>query len=429
MLVNEIDVDFPVARVFLPLLQPARYLGAHGGRGSGKSHFFAERLIEECLYNPNLRVVCIREIQLSLAQSVKRLLEDKIKLYGLEPFFDITKTEIRLKKGTGIIIFQGMQNHTAVTIKSLEGFHIAWVEEAQSLSQTSLNLLLPTIREKDSQVWFSWNPYRKKDAIEKLLRPHDELGKRLPGPVDAIVVEANWRDNPWISDVLLNEMRRDRERDPDKYQHVWLGKYMTHSSARVFKNFRVERFATPPGARFMFGCDWGFAKDPSVLLRMFAIGRKLYIDRERWKVGLEIDHHPAFWAGTDKQEPKRWTNPHPLEWTGIPGSMQWPLIADSADPQNISYMRRRGFENMRPAIKGPNSIEQGIEFLKSFDIVIHADECPHTVEEFGGFAFKIDPKTEEVLGELEDKENHTIDSARYGSEPIRRSSPTYIGNY
>lgn len=423
-------LSLPTAEVFVPLLEPsARYLGAHGGRGSGKSHFFAELLVEECVMDPDLRAVCIREVQLSLAQSVKRLIEDKIKALGLDSYFDVRRDEIRLSRGRGVIIFQGMQNHTSDSIKSLEGFKRAWVEEAQSLSQRSLDLLLPTIRADGSQVWFSWNPRKVKDAVEKLLRPRAD-GILLPSPPGIITVEANWRDNPWINDVLLAEMRRDRERDPDKYQHVWLGKYAQRSSARVFRNFKAERFVTPSTARFMFGADWGFAKDPTVLLRTFAIGRKLYIDRERWATGLEIDHTPAFWAGTDTASPSRWHNPKPHLWKGIEGATRWPLIADSADPQNISYMRRHGFENIRPSIKGPNSVEQGIEFLKSFDIVIHPDECPHTLEEFGGYSYKVDPKTEEVLPVLEDDKNHTIDSARYGSEPLRRSTGTITqGSY
>ena len=179
------------APVFEPLLQPSRYKGAWGGRGSGKSHFFAELLIEECLLNPGLRAVCIREVQKSLKESAKRLVEDKISEYGLaNAGFEVLRDEIRTPGG-GLIIFQGMQDHTAESIKSLEGFGRAWIEEAQSLSSRSLSLLRPTIRAPGSELWFSWNPRRKSDPVDKMLRG-DEL------PTDAIVVKANYSDNPWL---------------------------------------------------------------------------------------------------------------------------------------------------------------------------------------------------------------------------------------
>jgi phage terminase large subunit len=212
-------LQIQTARDFIPLLAPSRYKGAWGGgEGSGKSHFFAESLIEYAFLHPGLRAVCIREVQKSLEQSVKRLIEDKIVALEVGSSFGVLKTEIATPGG-GLVIFQGMQNHTAESIKSLEGYDIAWVEEAQSLSQRSLDLLRPTIRKPNSELWFSWNPTDKKDPVEQLLRSEP----RMPG---SIVVSSNWSGNPWFPDVLREEMEWDRRRDPDKYAWIWGGNYL-----------------------------------------------------------------------------------------------------------------------------------------------------------------------------------------------------------
>jgi len=205
-----------VARVYRPLLDQSRYKGAYGGRGSGKSHFFAEQIVVESIANPGLRSVCIREVQRTLAQSAKRLIEDKIAALGVGHLFGIFTDRIETPGG-GLITFAGMQDHTAESIKSLEGVGRAWIEEAQTLSARSLALLRPTIRAEGSEIWASWNPTRKSDAIDVFLR-----GSDLPG---AIVVKANWRDNPWFPAVLEDERKLDLERYPDRYDHIWEGGY------------------------------------------------------------------------------------------------------------------------------------------------------------------------------------------------------------
>lgn len=409
-------------RAFLPLLRPARYKGAHGGRGSGKSHFFAELLIEECIADPTTRAVCVREIQKSLDQSVKQLLEDKIRSLGVQAHFEVLDTEIHVLdddgQRSGLIIFQGMQNHTADSIKSLEGYRIAWVEEAQSLSQRSLDLLTPTLRVTGAEIWFSWNPRRATDPVDTFMRSPDAANDN-----DIIVVQVNYSDNPWFAQTALAaDMDRDRRRDPDKYAHVWLGGYETNSEARVFRNWRVEAFDTPAEAVLRFGADWGFAIDPTTLLRMFVVGRTLYIDHEAYKIGCEIDETPALFAGdcppgkVDGEGRPLWTNPH--KHYGVPGATRWTITADSARPETVSFMKRKGFKIV-PAIKGPGSLEDGIEFLRTFDIVIHP-RCVRTIEEFTLYSWKTDPLTGQILPVLADKDNHLIDAARYGLEALRR---------
>lgn len=382
-------------RVFQPLLGYARYKGGHGGRGSGKSHYFAEALIEQHLLEKT-NSVCAREIQKSLKQSVKKLLENKIEALGVGRYFDIQESQINCPFG-GVIIFQGLQNHTAESIKSLEDFDIAWVEEAQSLSQRSLDLLRPTIRKPGSELWFSWNPVSNTDPIDVLLRG-DDL------PPDAVVVEANFMDNPWFPDVLRAEMEYDRRRDIDKYNHVWMGGYLKNSEARVFRNWSVEEFVAPKGATFRLGADWGFSVDPSVLIRCHLDGRRMYVDYEAYMVGCEIDMLPDL-------------------FDGVPDSRKWFITADSARPETISYMRKHGFPRINSAVKGAKSIEEGIEFLKSFDIVVHP-RCVHTIDELTNYSYKVDPLTGLVLPILSDKKNHVIDALRYACEAVRKAMHT-----
>jgi phage terminase large subunit len=226
-------LQIETARVFQPLLEPARYKGAWGGRGSGKSHFFGEMMIEDSLRERGLLSVCIREVQKSLKDSAKRLLEGKLSgmRLGEKDGFKIFKDVIQTP-GDGCIIFQGMQDHTAESIKSLEGFKRAWVEEAQTLSGVSLRLLRPTIRSEGSEIWFSWNPRRKTDPVDMLLRQGGL-------PTGAQVVRANWCDNPWFPSVLEQERQDCLNNQPDEYDHVWDGGYATVTEGAYFAKHLV----------------------------------------------------------------------------------------------------------------------------------------------------------------------------------------------
>ena len=380
-------------RVFLPLLKPARYKGAHGGRGSGKSHFFGELLIERSIMMKT-DAVCVREVQKSLDQSVKKLLEEKIESMNAGAYFEVQDKKILSKLG-GLIIFQGMQNHTADSIKSLEGYDIAWVEEAQSLSQRSLDLLRPTIRKEGSELWFSWNPSLETDPVDALLRCAEP-------PPGTIVVQANFRDNPKLPDVLREELEYDRKRDPDKFAHIWLGEYQRNSEARVFRNWTVEEFEVDKNAVIRQGADWGFSIDPTCLVQCYIEGRKLYVPYEAYRVGCEIVDTPALFMQ-------------------VPESEKWPITADSARPETISHMQRNGFPKIMSAVKGAKSLEEGVEFLKSFDIIVHP-RCTHLIDELTLYSYKTDPLTNLVMPVLADKDNHVIDALRYACEGVRRAS-------
>lgn len=249
-------INAEVPRAFKPLLAPARYKGAHGGRGGAKSHFFAENLILETL-EQHTRAVCIREVQNSIKESVRQLLVDKVIKFGLERHFTVLENEIR-GPNDGLIIFRGMQSYNAANIKSLENYRIAWAEEAQTLSDLSLRLLRPTIRAPGSELWFSWNPRHDTDAVDKLLRGPNK-------PKDAIVVEVNWQDNPWFPAVLHQEMLDDYANDPEMAEHVWGGGYEIVSEGAYFarllaqaeKDGRVGEFPYDPRRPVLTSWDIG----------------------------------------------------------------------------------------------------------------------------------------------------------------------------
>lgn len=387
---SSLTLNIETPRAFVPLLEPARYKGAHGGRGSGKSHFKAEALVERALMRPGLRWACIREIQKSLEQSVKRLIEDKIQKLGVGRHFDVQREKI-ITPGNGVIIFQGMQNHTAESIKSLEGFDGGWVEEAQSLSAHSLKLLTPTIRKPGSELWFTWNPSSADDPVDKLFR-----GDKKIGAPHGIVVEANWRDNPWFPDELELDRQICLDRTPDDYGHVWEGEYVTISEAVIFRRrVEVAAFDEPiEGTRIFFGADWGFANDPTALIRFWIADDTLFISHEAYGHGVEIDETPAL-------------------FDSVPGSRSWPIKADGARPETISYMRRQGF-NIEAAEKWPGSVEDGIAHMKGFKRIVVHERCPRIAQEFRLYAYKVDKKSEDILPIIVDKWNHGIDAVRYG---------------
>lgn len=204
----------------LPLLEGERgrprYRGAKGGRASGKSHFFAEACVERMLEDPDSKIICIREVQKSLEFSSKQLLQDKIQSLDVGHYFEIQKNRIVSLRGDGVIIFQGMQDHTAESVKSLEGFDVAWVEEAQSLSTRSLELLDPTIRKQGSEIWCSWNPNREDDPVEQVFKENE----------NAVLVHVNYLDNPFVTSATKEMADRIRAQNISKYNHIWLGDYI-----------------------------------------------------------------------------------------------------------------------------------------------------------------------------------------------------------
>lgn len=401
----------------------ARYKGFYGGRGTAKSHTIAEALIIRAATRP-IRVLCCREIQRSIKESVKRLLDDKIRKLGLAHMFTSTGNQISSTTGAWFG-FEGLRNNIDI-IRSYEGIDVVWIEEANRTSVRSWETLTPTIRQTGSEIWASWNPYMPTDPIDDFFRGNGA------GHVGGGVLDAEWReeeqawviaagyeefmvsqrvlieDNKWFPPVLRMEMERDKRRDPERYAHVWLGEYAKNSKARVFNNWKIGEMAIPAGMRPYYGADWGFVH-PAVLVRMFIFEsiRTIYVDAESTGSGVAIDKLPDLFDDIDE-------NP-----TLSP--RKWPIKADSAKPEQIEYMRTHGFPHISGARKGPGSIEEGIEFLKSYDIIVHRN-CKRVIDELTLYSFEVDKLTDEVLPILADKDNHTIDAMRYAVEDLRRSA-------
>jgi phage terminase large subunit len=371
--------------------EDARFLGAYGGRAGAKSHGMATCAILRCVKRP-LRILCLREVQLSIASSIKQLLWDKICAFGFQGHFTETQKEIVYSNGSEFH-FVGMKTNLD-SLKSKEGYDIAIIEEAQSVSQQSLDKLMPTMRKKGSQIWAVWNPENETDPIDKLLRG-------ATPPPRSIIKKVSWRDNPFLPEESKEQMEWDKARDFQKYLHIWEGEYLNNSERRVFNNWTIEDFETPEGIIKYMGADWGFSVDPTTLISLWVDDekRKIYIDYEAYKIGCEIDKIKDL-------------------FDTVPLSRKTKIIADSARPETISFVKREGF-NILSAEKGAGSVEDGIEFIKSYDVVIHP-RCVHTIDEFKNYSFKVDTKTNEVTTVLKDDKNHIIDAIRYALERIMK---------
>jgi phage terminase large subunit len=373
------------------LLYPKRYKGAKGGRGSGKSHFFAEALIEQLILDPNKSAVCIREIQKSLKFSAKRLLEQKIEDLKVSHLFGITQSEIRALEGNGVILFQGMQDHTADSIKSLEGFDIAWVEEGQNLSARSLKLLRPTIRKENSELWFSWNPERETDPVDLFFQKLNN---------DMVLVHVNSEQNPFLPETLRREREADRLRlSPEDYDHIWNGAYNKKSDALVFKDkYYIDYFEPEKEWTRLQGLDWGFSQDPTVGICVYTDSVNLYVRHEAGDVGIELDDTAEFINSR------------------IPDFDKYSVRADNARPESISHVKRKGLKKIvgEPKLK----IEDGIEFLRNYNSIIIHPDCKETIKEFGLYSYKIDKRSGDILPIIVDKNNHYIDAIRYALYPL-----------
>lgn len=380
------------------LYAEARYKVLFGGRGSTKSWAIADYIVQRAAFG-NLRILCTREIQGSIKDSVYRLLCDRIFHHRLQRFFKIQRDSIQSIYGSEII-FKGLRQNIS-EVKSTEGINICWVEEAEKVAVDSWDTLLPTIfRRNNSELLISFNPEDENSNTYTRFIEKDGKPVNMPGLVKCFV---NWWDNPWFPPGLYQEMDWCRTNDQEKYDHVWAGRPKKYGQAVIFKNkLRVESFhPAEEGTQFYFGADWGFGVDPCCLVRMFIRDRKLYIDKEFYGYGIEIDDLPRC-------------------FDTVPGSREWSMRGDSARPDTISYMQTHGFM-CEPAEKGPGSVEDGIEFLKNFEAIIIAPECPGSIGDFSNYRWKVDKITDQVLPIPVDKSNHACDAARYALEPYMKA--------
>ncbi|MEQ4691380.1 PBSX family phage terminase large subunit [Providencia manganoxydans] len=372
-----------------------RYRGAYGGRGSAKTRTFALmtaiRGYMAAMNGQSGVILCAREYMNSLEESSMEEVKQAIRsVPWLNDFYELGEKYIRTKCRSVSYVFAGLR-HNLDSIKSKARILIAWVDEAESVSETAWTKLAPTVREAGSEIWVTWNPERDGSATDKRFRKNP--------PDNAVVVEMNYDDNPWFPSVLEDERLNDQARlDAATYAWIWEGAYLENSDKQVLANkYVVQSFPDDlwkKADRLLFGADFGFAKDPNTLIRMFILDDCLYIEREAYGVGVELDHMPAF-------------------YDEIPEARKWPIKADSARPETISYLKRQGF-NISAAKKWQGSVEDGITYLRGFRQIIIHPRCKETAKEARLYSYKTDRITGEVLPVIEDAYNHCWDAVRYG---------------
>jgi phage terminase large subunit len=386
--------------------QQARYKIAYGGRGSSKSWTIARILLLKAMQKP-MRILCTREIQDSIKDSVHKLLKDQIDLLELQGYI-VQNDVIRHANGSEFL-FKGLYTNLS-KIKSFEGVDICWIEEAESISAMSWEILDPTIRKPDSEIWISFNPRYEHDIIYTTFIENP--------PDNAIVIKVNWQDNKYFPKELEDQKNRMMKNDPDKYLHIWEGQLKKNTDEQVLNNkWCIEDFNTPDNVHFYFGADWGFSNDPNTLTRCFIAPHKdygnncLYID-------YEANDRPY---NSENRITSSDIDALPALWDTVPLVRQHQVKADNARPETIAHMVKNGF-NVVPSQKGKGSVEDGVSYLRSFDKIIIHSRCSNTIHEAKYYSYKVDKASGQVTSIILDKYNHMIDALRYSLEDARNNS-------
>lgn len=373
------------------LFKPSRFKAVYGGRAGAKSHSLAELMLARMILDPDLQCVCIRRYRSSLTNSVLLLLKNKVAERGWDKYFEVQATQIKRRGERGFIAFIGMQDHNATTIKGYEGFGIGWVEEATEIDQFSMDLLIPTLRKEGAETWFSWNPDQPSDPVDAFFRGSSP-------PANAIIKAVSFKDNPFLSETSKEDEQRDLLADPEKHDWIWLGGYNVKSDAVVFAGrWRVAEVATTGWDGPYYGADWGFANDPTALVEAWVSGSQIYVSRESYAYRLESDRIAARWS------------------RDMPGIERATNRADNSRPETIS-MVRRSYPRLTACEKWPGCVEDGIDWLRGFEILVNPS-CVNMQVELKRYRYKQN-RGGDVMAQIVDKDNHCIDSLRYALEPL-----------
>ncbi|HDL4951099.1 TPA: PBSX family phage terminase large subunit [Mannheimia haemolytica] len=376
-----------------------RYKGAYGGRGSGKTRVFA-KMSAVSAYKRAMRgesgvILCGREFMNSLEESSLEEVKQAIKSEPfLANFFDVGEKYVRTKDGRISYVFSGLR-HNLDSIKSKARILIAWIDEAETVSETAWRKLIPTVRENNSEIWVTWNPENRGSATDTRFRQNP--------PENSCIIEMSYQDNPWFPDVLEQERLNDKQRlDDATYRWIWEGAYLEASEAQIFRG-KYQEMEFVPNPDFdgpYYGLDFGFAQDPTAAVKCWVFNGDLYIEFEAGKVGLELDDTADFIA------------------KGVPQIADHVVRADSARPESISYLKRHGLPRIIGVEKWKGSVEDGIEHIKSYGKVFIHPRCQQTLNEFRLYSYKTDRLSGDVLPVVIDAHNHFIDALRYALTPL-----------
>lgn len=382
----------------------ARNRVLHGGRGSSKTNAAALMIGVDGYRLGRSGVsgimLCGREHLNSLEESSMQEVKAAIRsVPWLSAYYEIGEKYIRSKDRRINFAFAGLRQNIDA-LKSKSRILRAWIDEAEKVPEASWRTLLPTVRAQgdwwQSEVWVTYNPESPDSATHRRFRENPSE--------DTKIAEINWRDNPWFPEVLNRERLEDKMKRPETYGHVWEGEFLIHTEAQVFKDrFRIEPFT--PGSDWSgpyFGLDFGYSADPTAGCKLWIQENRLYVEHELYRHKLDIDQTVSAAA------------------RALPQCTMHTVRCDSARPETIAYLRQNGMPAAIGAKKGPGSVEDGIEFMKSFDEIIIHPRCEYTAEEFVKFSYKIDRLSGDILPKLLEGYDHIIDSIRYALEPIIR---------
>ena len=385
------------------LFRPSRYKVIPGGRGSGKSWAVARALVLKAAER-KLRILCTREFQNSISESCHELLQSQIRAMGLAHKYEIQQQGIYGRNGSEFM-FIGTGT-SPEKIMSMEGVDLCWIEQAERVSERSFEILLPTIRQSGSEIWATFNPDEESDPVWQRFI--------VNCPPDAVVVRVNHDLNPWFPPELERERVYLFRVDPESAAHVWDGHPRTNQSAQILRGkYVVEEFTPPAEAPFWdgpyFGSDFGFANDPTTLVKCWVEGFQhgetqgsLYVEHEAYAIGCEISNTPRL-------------------FDAVPGARDHLIYADCSRPETISHIRNAGFR-IEGCEKWSGSVEDGVAFLRSFEKIILNPRCTHAAEEARLYSFKVDRLTGTVMPDVKDGNDHVWDAVRYALGPLVRRS-------
>lgn len=389
--------------VFTPSIGAVAYRGAYGGRGSGKTRTFAKMAAIRAIMFESMglrgAILCGREFQTSLADSSMEEIKSAIQEdEWLESQFQIGKEYIRTKSGRIWFLFVGLR-HNLDSLKSKAKVLLTWIDEAETVSEAAWRKLIATVmREPGSEIWLTWNPESEESATHKRFRVNYD-------PTRMVITEINFENNPWFPQGLEDERKADLQFRPDVYGHIWEGEFLSLTDAQIFSGkYEVSEF-TAGGAGWngpYQGGDFGYSQDPTAAIRAWVKDQCLYIDYEAGGTRIEIDDIVNRVSAVIPDYAK-----HVSRW-------------DSAQPGMISHIARNGFNRAIGSVKGKGSVEDGIQFIRSFKRVYIHPRCKETIREFRLYSWKVDRLSGDIMTEPVDLNNHYVDALRYALEPIMR---------